>query len=204
MHVLDPHIGERAALDAVDARNANTAEIRQRRRRITAFGIEPAREDISILERLTRATPAFGSIACAASPISWMRPRPQLSVRGRVKRPHFEHWRQRCSAGRTQPAARWIGEQLSTHLVGIARGRNHGLSGNDPLCRYLPGSRYSRPRGHARIVGEEMAAGFENCWTHRPDGSSGQGGTSLPFKSARATPSVPCKWDCHPHRARGE
>src|SRR3984957_19284644 len=54
--VLEAGIGERQPLHAVDPRNADAAEIRERLDRIAA-GVEPARQDIGVLKSRAGALP---------------------------------------------------------------------------------------------------------------------------------------------------
>ena len=69
-HVLEPGNGEGETLHTVYARDAHAAKIGKGFPRIAA-GVEPAGEDIRVLESLAGAPwPALGSIAWAASPMS--------------------------------------------------------------------------------------------------------------------------------------
>ena len=82
--------------------------------------------------------------------MSWMRPRPQFSVSGRVNSPHFEH--SVTQAQQLREARLGIGEARA-HLVGIAAGRPAFL---DPFIRVLLGDDIHEPLG-ADVIGEEMA-----------------------------------------------
>ena len=88
-HVLKARVGERQPLHAVNAWDANAAEIGECLDRIGA-GLEPAAEDVGILESLAGALPCVGQhgmrgvadkLNAAAAPIARQWPREQAPFR---------------------------------------------------------------------------------------------------------------------------
>src|ERR1700731_4061244 len=131
------------------ARDADAAEIGKRLDRIAA-SLEPARENVSVLERLAGALPSIGQhrVRCVpneldatAAPIlrEWPREEPPLRALGHEAQQLREPWL-------------GVGEAQS-HLLGIAAGRPAFL---DPFVRIL-----LRDDIHefplADVIGDEMA-----------------------------------------------
>ena len=164
------------------------------RRRIGAAGVKPARENVGILERLAAPCPALGSIACAASPMSWMRPRPQLSVRGRVNRPHFEHSRHDIEQ-RLEPRL-GIGKARA-HFLDIAGHRPAFL---DPFLGIFLGDDVHYLAA-AKVIGEEVPAGSEPLDVARRLEYVGGQVAALQERAPHHLAGI--GWDYRRHRARG-
>ena len=150
-HVLEAGIGEGEPLHAVHARDADAAEIGKGLDRIAA-SLEPAREDVGVLERLAGALPGIGQhgVRCvadeldaAAAPILRERPREQAPFRA-LGHEAEQLLEARLGVGEAQP-----------HLVGIAAGRPAFL---DPFVGVLLGDDVHELPA-ADVIGEEMAAG---------------------------------------------
>src|ERR1700745_127632 len=92
-------------------------------------------------------------MACAASPISWMRPRPQFCVSGRVNRPHFEHSVTRLKSFSRRGSGVGKVKRRASGSAGIATARPAFLH---PFVRVLLGDDVPELLA-ADVIGEEMA-----------------------------------------------
>src|SRR5262245_11699591 len=148
-HVLEARIGEGEPLYPVHARDPDAAKIAERLDRIAA-SLEPARENVGVLERLAGALPGIGQhgvggvadeLDAAAAPVLRKGPREQAPFRA------FGDQAQKLRQARLGV------REAQPHLVGIAARRPAFL---DPFVRVLLGDDIHELLA-ADVIGEEMA-----------------------------------------------